>query len=75
MEVHKKYDLRSRKTPDTTNKKVVDTPQKKNLDILAKNNVEAPTQKGYDIVFKPTQTDNPSTSHQRDISQKDFVEK
>ncbi|MCY6524975.1 hypothetical protein, partial [Actinobacillus pleuropneumoniae] len=62
MEVHKKYNLRSRKTPDTPNKKPSDTPAKKNIEILVTRNTEVPTQKRLDTIVKPNQTNDPSTS-------------
>jgi hypothetical protein len=83
MEVHRQYNLRSKKstdnptkkTPDNSTKKTADTSAKKIPDIPPKKNTEVPTKKSSDIVSKTTQTDIPSTSQPKDISQKDVVEK
>lgn len=75
MEVHKKNNLRSRKTPNTPTKKLVETPTKNNVEILTRKNLDVPIQKKTDTASKSIQTNDPSTSQQRNISQKDLVDK
>jgi len=70
MEVHKQYNLKSRK--------LLDTPPKKPTKTLAKNNVEILTRKKSDIIIpkntdtmsKTIQTNDPSTSQSRDVVDK-----
>jgi hypothetical protein len=68
MEVHRYYNLRSKRSNDNpTNKdshfnKTTNTPTKKVLDSLPKKNPEVPTKRISDSVSKTTQTDVQSTS-------------
>jgi hypothetical protein len=78
MEVHRKYNLRSKKSNDNPTKKASDfkktsdTPAKK---VPEKKNSEVPTKRTSDSVPKTTQTDVPSTSQPKDTTQKNVVEK
>jgi hypothetical protein len=81
MEVHRQYNLRSKKSNDNPTKKAsdfrktTDTPAKKVPDSPPKKNSEVPTKRTSDFVSKTTQTDVPSTSQPKDTSQKNVVEK
>ena len=83
MEVHRQYNLRSKKstdnptkkTPDNSTKRTTDTSTKKILDVPPKKNTKIPTKRRSNIVSKTTQTDIPSTSQPKDTSQKEVGEK
>jgi hypothetical protein len=81
MEVHRQYNLRSKKSNDNPTKKAPDfrktanTPTKKVYDSPPKKNSEVPTKRTSDFVSKIAQTDVPSTSQPKDTSQKNVVEK
>jgi hypothetical protein len=78
MEVHRQYNLRSKKSNDNPTKKASDF--KKTSDTLAKKvpekkNSEVPIKRTSDSIPKTTQTDVPSTSQPKDTTQKNVVEK
>jgi len=79
--VHKKYNLRSKKSNDNLTKKyydfkkTTDTTIKKFHDNPPKKNSEAQTKRVYESVSKTDQTDIPSTIWRRNTSQKNVVEK
>jgi hypothetical protein len=81
MEVHRQYNLRSKKSNDNQTKKAlefrktIDTPANKVYDSPPKKNSEVPTKRTSDFVSKIAQTNIPSTSQPKDTSQKNVVEK
>jgi hypothetical protein len=81
MEVHRQYNLRSKKSNDNPTKKplefrmTADTPAKKVYDSPPKKNSEVPTKRTSDFVSKTAQIDVPSASQPKDTSQKNVVEK
>eukprot|EP00253_Pinus_taeda_P004133 PITA_04133 len=74
MEVHKQYNLRSRKVLDTP-KKPVETPAKKNVEILTQKNLDVIIPKKPDTASKTIQTNDPSTNQPRYIPQRDGADK
>jgi hypothetical protein len=81
MEVHRQYNLRSKKSNDNPTKKdyefrkTVDTPTNKVPDIPSKKNSEVPTKRTSDFFSKTTQTNFPSTIQPKDTSQKNVFKK
>ena len=78
MEVHRQYNLRSKKSNDNPTKKASDF--KKTSDTLAKKvpekkNSEVPIKRTSDSIPKTTQTDVPSTSQPKYTTHKNVVEK
>jgi hypothetical protein len=83
MEVHRKYNLRIKKSTDNTTKKTFDNSTEKTSDtfikkipeIPPKKRTKVPSIKTSTIVSKTTQIDIPSTSQPKYTSQKEFGEK
>jgi hypothetical protein len=81
IEVHRQYNLRSKKSNDNPTKKppdfrkTADTPAKKVYDSPPKKNSEVPTKRTSDFFSKTAQTNVPSTNQPKDTSQKNVVEK
>jgi hypothetical protein len=79
MEVHRQYNLRSKKSNDNPTKKAsdfrktTDTPAKKVPDSPPKKNSEVPTKRTSDSVSKTTQTDVPSKAWNNRDLRKAFI--
>ena len=84
MEVHRKYNLRSKKTDENSPKKVTETkkvvetkkaPEPSTKKIHEKGNAEAPTKINLTILQRSTQTKVSSTNPPNTSSQKTMVDK
>jgi hypothetical protein len=84
MEVHRQYNLRSKKTDENSPKKVTETkktfqtkkaPKPSTKKILEKGNAETPLKRNPTILQRSTQTDVSSTNRPNTSTQKPMVDR
>ena len=90
MEFHRQYNIRSKKTSDTPNKNNSESPAKKTFDTIvkkitensskkivdnsSKKTIEIPSKNVVETTSKTTQTEIPTTSHQKEPVSKEIID-